>query len=105
MMETIMNIFKCDVCGKEIKVNPKVVAVLKEDGTPEYTTVKSMNFATGEMVERTLPKTKDLEDRCYIVKLNAGPQTIQRDFCEEHYKEILPKINELWKALEKVENR
>lgn len=99
------NVFKCDVCGKETKVAPKFEKVFEEiEGkqVPKMTTIKTMNFATGETVEQVVQETRDLEERCYIVKLNAGPQVIQRDFCEEHYKEILPHINQLWKALEEV---
>ena len=100
-----MNIFKCDVCGKETRIAPKFEKVFDKDGKPKLTTIKSMNFATGEVVEQTVQETRDLEDRCYIVKLNAGPQVIQKDFCEEHYKEMLPHINQLWKALEEIESR
>lgn len=100
------NVFKCDICGKETKVAPKVEKawVEDEDGkkVPKLTTIKTMNFATGEVVEQVVQETRDLEDRCYIVKLNAGPQVIQKDFCEEHYKEILPHVNQLWKALEAI---
>ena len=55
-------------------------------------TYKTMNIGTGEMMEVQSQAIKDLEPRCYIVKLNLGPsQVIQRDFCEEHYKEFLEK--------------
>lgn len=100
-----MNSWNCDGCGKQTFLNPQVEMLFDEDKdkkkVPRMTTIKSMDFSTGQMVERQVQETRDLQPRCYIVKLNAGPvQTIQRDFCEECYKKILDPVNSLWKALE-----
>ena len=119
-----MNKWQCDGCGVETTLTPKVEQLFDEieeetslgtgkqvDGeeqilktkkkVPRLVKVKSMDFSTGEMVERTMQATRDLQPRCYIVKLNAGPvQTIQRDFCESCYSKLLPEINALWAKLE-----
>ena len=93
--------------GKTVKVMKKRPATRKVKKTvkkQKTVKVKSMDFNTGQIVEREVGATRDLKPRCYIVKLNAGPvQTIQRDFCEEHYKDFVKHVNALWGAMEKIE--
>lgn len=119
-----MNLFKCDICAKETKLNPKVEQVFEEKmvtkeikdpktgktttgtevvKTPKMKKIKQYDLATGQCYEREVQETRDLEPRCYIVKLNAGPvQMIQKDFCEDCYKTVLPQINALWATLEQI---
>jgi RNase P subunit RPR2 len=97
------NKWHCDSCGKETMLNPPVEPLFEDEEKtkPKLSFINTMVFASGRMVSRQVQATKDLSPRCYIVKLNCGPaQTIQRDYCEDCYKLMLPEINALWKKLE-----
>ena len=106
-----MNIFKCDMCGKETKINPKTEPIYeldekgepkkdkKGDPIPVMTVVESMNFSSGKMIKQQVPKVKDLEPRAHIIKINAGTQAIMRDVCSDCLPKIMPEIQALWDKL------
>ena len=101
--------WKCDVCGKDTHVNPPVVQVFETQkiGDKVFDVLKmqklqTMNFVTGEMEEQNVPVVKDLKPRAHIVKLNAGQQIVQRDFCDECLQSIMPELKALWDKLAAV---
>ena len=86
--------FKCDNCRKETYVNPPTDVVL--GGVNEYET---QDFNTGAMRKVSAPEVIDLKPRAYIIKLNAGQQVIQKDFCKECLEKVMPEVQALWDKL------
>lgn len=89
-----MNLFKCDVCGKETYINPKIVPKLGEDG-------KQIIQKTVENgVLKQTPLFEDSQPRAYIVRLSVGmTDVIQKDFCEEHLQDVMPELTALREKL------
>ena len=105
-----MNCFHCDVCGKATFINPPARPVFEDKKVgekvikaPKMQTLRSINFSTGEMVDQAVPVMEDLKPRAHLIKLNAGQQSIMRDFCEECLdKHVMPEVRALWDKLEKI---
>jgi hypothetical protein len=98
------NIFQCDKCKKQTFISPPTEAVysIGEDGIkiPVMVTLKSMDFATGKMIETQVQKVVDLQPRAHIIRLVAGQQLIQKDFCSACLQDVMPEIKSLWDRLE-----
>ena len=125
-----MNIFKCDICGKETKINPKhkieheekvmdvtIKVENKKTGKIEERTIpqkrvvpvmikkKQQNPMTGEMDVVEVPKIVDLEERTFLVQFYIGEDYIKKDFCNDCLQEIMPEAEALWKKLESIESK
>lgn len=85
----------CDMCGKETRVNPPC------EQTGELIDFEYMDPFTNEITSKKVNKVKDLLPRTHIVKLNAGQQIIQRDFCGECV-DTIPEIKALWDVLKAI---
>jgi hypothetical protein len=98
------NIFQCDKCKKQTFVNPPTEPVFSIDAEgnkiPVMITLKSMDFATGKMIETQVQKQVDLQPRAHIIRLVAGQQLIQKDFCSACLQHVMPEIKSLWDRLE-----
>jgi len=101
-----MNHFSCDICKKKTFVNPPTEPVFTKDADgnniPVLVTLKSMDFNTGEMVETQVQKQVDLQPRAHIIRLTAGQQMIQKDFCSACLQKVMPEIKVLWDRLEEI---
>jgi len=98
-----MNHFKCDICSKETYVSPPTEPVFEMiDGkkVPVMVALKNMDFSTGEVTTVQVQKQKDLKARAHIIRLVAGQQMIQKDFCDWCLKKVMPQIEALWNKLE-----
>lgn len=65
---------------------------------------RKQNPETGKIEIIDYPEYKDLEPRCYIIKLRVGMEHVQRDVCKE-CMETIPHLKELWKHLEGMESK
>lgn len=101
-----MNHFSCDMCKKQTFVNPPTELVFSKDkdgnNVPVLIILKTMDFNTGEMVETQVQRQVDLKPRAHIIRLTAGQQMIQKDFCSACLQEVMPEIKGLWDRLEEV---
>lgn len=89
-----MHVFRCDSCGKDTWVNPPSKA------TGESRILRQQDVHTGDIQTLQVPEVEDLKPRTYIVYLQGGLEKIQKDFCEECYKEhIKPLLEPLWDKL------
>lgn len=110
LKEYEMNVFKCDLCGKETYVNPPFEHVFEEkeiDGvkvkSPVTVKMKRQDMSTGVMTEVDVPKINDLKPRAIIVRLYSGSESIFKDFCVDCYNtSIKPEVVKLWNTLESV---
>lgn len=97
--------WKCDCCGKETHINPPHKQVFDKAGNPKIIKVKVQNQYTGEIEQQDQPEFEDLEPRAYIVRLNCGSESIQKDFCKECLKKIMPEVKALYNKLESIKSR
>lgn len=118
-----MNVWKCDVCGIETRINPKTEPLFEErevqipvdqnkmggptkkvkQRVPKMTVMKKQDMSSGEVKEIQVQEHKDLEERAMIVKLRVGPESVQRDFCRKCLEDYAgEELRTLWKKLETV---
>lgn len=116
-----MQVFRCDICSKEGKLHPKQETIQEEievetsvvDSKGKLTVKKEkqlqpkmvkhkwFNSVTGKMEESNMVETRDLEPRAIVININVSGKVIQRDFCEDCYKEtIQPHLRKVWDLLE-----
>ena len=104
-----MHAFNCDICGKQTHINPPTEPIFEigEGGKKRQVLVelKSMDFNSGKVVSQMVPKLKDLKPRAHLIKLNAGIQSVQRDFCDGCLEQVMPEVKALWEKLERIGNR
>ena len=94
--------WNCDICGKATMVNPPTEFEKDELGVHKTTTMRQQNIYTNEVEEIKTYQLKDLFPRAYIVKLNLGNESVQRDFCAECLETIYPKLNEVFELLSSI---
>jgi hypothetical protein len=101
-----MNVFQCDICKKQTYVSPQTKPAFEKDAdgndVPVMIAMKSMDFATGKVVETQVQKQIDLQPRAHIIRLVAGQQIIQKDFCSSCLPKVMPEIKGLWDRLEEI---
>jgi len=96
--------FHCDICGKETLVNPPTENDLDSDGKPIIAEIRQQNSFTGKIEKIKYIKQKDLYPRAIIVKLSVGRESIQKDFCEECVKKVLPEAEALFEKLANIQD-
>lgn len=94
-----MNIFKCDICGKETYINPKIVQELDENGKQVF----KKQVVNGVM--NTIPSYIETQERAYIVRLSVGNEVIQKDFCKEHLNDVMPELEALRNKLISISDK
>jgi len=78
----------------EMKEHPQKVSVT----VPQ----KRQNINTGKVEIVQMPKLKDLQERCFVIRLVVGVEKIQRDVCHEDLQPLMPEIKALWAKLEEM---
>jgi len=71
---------------------------------PKITYFKRQNINTGDIENVPIQDIKDLQPRAYLVRLNLGQETIQKDFCKECLKDVLPDAQALWDKLAAIKS-
>jgi hypothetical protein len=95
-----MNVFKCDVCGKETYINPKVRPKLDSNGKQ----IIKKEVIAGLLKET--PLFEEEQERAYIVRLSVGmTDVIQKDFCKEHLEDIMPELTALRNKLLSISDK
>jgi len=104
--------WNCDVCGKDTLVNPPTKPILEEvviEGKKQIVQKKVkkkfQDSVSGEVKTVMVPQVEDLYPRAYIIKLNVGMETIQRDVCLDCLPKIKPELDALWKKLEDIRSK
>ena len=114
-----MNQWRCDVCGKETFLNPLTEPIMESkeieievDGAKLKKTIevqktikmRTMDYSRGVIVESEVGAVKDLAPRAHIIRLTAGQQSIQHDFCQDCLDK-LPEIKKFWDFMESIGNK
>lgn len=95
-----MNVFKCDVCGKETYINPKVKPKLDKNGKQ----IIKKEVVNG--ILQQVPQFEEEQERAYIVRLSVGmTDVIQKDFCKEHLEDIMPELTALREKLLSISDK
>ena len=119
-----MQVFKCDICGKDTKIYPKTAQKYKDEfrevesydkkekkivtkhqlvKVPVVELMDWQNPSNGSIQKREIPIVEDLEERAILVRLSIGPfDSVQRDFCTDCYSKIKPDCDKLMKQLKSI---
>lgn len=110
----------CDICGVETFINPRVemqweeveLEVDADDGkggttkvkmphrVPKMGVRKAQNPFTGEVEDKPVQISKDMDERAYYLQLTCGGEVVSRDVCKACLdKEVLPLLKPLWDKL------
>lgn len=93
------------MCGKETHVNPPTKPVLDENNQVIMTTMKIQDPFSGDVKSAVVPKVEDLYPRTHIIRVSAGQEVIQKDFCKECLDKVRPELEALWNKLESIEDK
>lgn len=104
--------WNCDICGKETHVAAPAEPIWVDEQVqvpnsaltltrkvPLMTTMQRQDLFTGEVKEIKVPRVKFLSPKAFIVMVQVGDETLQRDFCEECLATLKPEIDALWAKL------
>jgi hypothetical protein len=97
--------WKCDLCGKETFVNPPYKFKVDDAGNPIQTTTRQQNVYTGDVDSIAAYDLEYLQPKTYIVRLDMGGETIQKDFCEEHFLQIKHHLEALYGVLQNIKSQ
>lgn len=110
----------CDICGVETLINPRIemlwdeteLKIMAEDGmggekevvipnkVPRMGVRKAQNPFTGEVEDKPIQMSRDLDPRAFFLQLTVGGETVARDCCRECLnREVLPLLKPLWDKL------
>jgi len=94
--------WKCDICGKDTQLNPPVKQEVDKKGSPVMTELRRQDAQTGQIRKIPVPKMLDLFPRAYLLRLNVGSESVQRDFCRDCLETLRPEFDALWLKLENI---
>lgn len=106
------NTFQCDICSKTTHIYPPFEHVFEDKETeygvvkiPVMSTAKRQNQFTGEVEDIQVQKIRFLKPRAHIIRLDVAGEEVQRDFCEDCVKEVLPEVQKLWDKLASIRSK
>ncbi len=78
---------------------------MDKDGKQVYAAMKVQDPFSGEVKEVPVPKVEDLHPRTHIIRVTAGQEVIQKDFCKDCLEKIRPELQALWDKLEGIKDK